>query len=233
MIFTLFIMLGLLNLVEITTPLCRRAGILKGTLASGLQLQSSLSLISRVINAFYLPLIGHLSDVNLLSNLGFFSSVFYVILMSSIGFLIIPTEKIVLSFFTRIVGGISKNGSLFILSNSVNFSDFKIKYSTKKFNKIKYITLLGFIPQYLSWPVVFILLSQFPDNRGLILGVTSVLNGINSLLLIIFIDPYILKFGNYYNISNLLFEDQIKARLGALLVMVLIFVIISYFTLCF
>ena len=230
MILTLFIMLGFLNLVEITTPLCRRAGVLNGTLAAGLQLQSSLSLLSRVINAFYLPLIGHLSDVNLLSTLGFCSSVFYGFLMITIGFLILPTEKKILSFYTRIVGGISKSGSLFILSDPTKLSNFKTKHSTNKFKKIKYITFLGFIPQYLSWPVVFILLSQFPENRGLILGVTSVLNGINSLLLTIFIDPYILKFGTYYNISNLLFEDQIKARLSALLAMALIFVLISYFT---
>jgi hypothetical protein len=231
MILSLFILLGILNLVEITTPLCRRAGILNGALAAGLQLQSSLSLVSRVINAFFLPLIGHLSDVNLLSALGFYNSIFCVFLMISIGFLIIPAEKKILMFYSRVVGGISKSGSLFILTEPAKLSGFKVIYSTKKFQKIKLMTFLGFIPQYLSWPVVFIFLSHFPENRGLILGLTSVLNGINSLLLIIFIDPYILKFENYYNISNLLFEDQIKARLRALACTAIIFIIISYLTL--
>jgi hypothetical protein len=221
-------MLGVLNLVEITTPLCRRAGIVNGALASGLQLQSSLSLISRVINAFFMPLVGHLSDVNLLNSLGFYTSVLYIFIMAAIGFIILIAERKLLIFYTRIVGGISKSGSLFILSTPIILNDLKIKHSTKKFEKIKYITLLGFIPQYLSWPVVFILLSKFPENRGLILGATSVLNGINSLLLIIFIDPYILKFEKYYNISNLLFKDQINARLLALIAMTIIFVIISY-----
>lgn len=233
MILVLFIMLGFLNLVEITTPLCRRAGILNGTLAAGLQLQSSLSLVSRVINAFYIPFIGYLADVNLLSTLDFFSSFFCVLFLTLIGFLVLPTKNIILNFYIRVVGGISKSGSLFKLSNPLMLNNLNFKYSTKKFIKIKYITFLGFIPQYLAWPLVFILLAHFPQNRGLILGATSVLNGINSLLLIVFIDPYILKFGNYHNISNLLFEDQIMARLKALLVMAFIFLLVCFFTLGF
>jgi hypothetical protein len=231
MIFLLFIILGLLNLVEITTPLCRKAGILNGSLAAGLQLQNSLSLVSRVINAFYLPFIGYLSDVNLLSSMNFYSSILYVLTMIGICFLIFPTEAYLLKFYSRVIGGITKNGSLFLLTKPIELNKSKIYFSSKKFKKIKLITFFGFIPQYLAWPIVFIFLSRFPQHRGLILGVTSVLNGINSLLLILFIDPYILKFGKYSNICNVLFEDQIKARLSALIMMAFIFILISYLTL--
>ena len=45
-----------------STPIARLAGNDIGSLSSGLQLQTTMSLISRLLNAFFMPLLGYLSD---------------------------------------------------------------------------------------------------------------------------------------------------------------------------
>lgn len=236
MILLLFTLLGLLNLLEATTPLARMAGIISSNFASGLQLQSSLSIVSRAINALYLPILGFVADSGYLSNLSsseliFFNSIPILILLS---FYFI--NNIILDLYLSITRSMVNTGSLFNFNKYwnkyylLNSDGIKEKNSTilkrKGFSKFRLLTMISFIPFYLSWPICFILLSHFPSSRGIVLGSTSVLNGLNSLSLVLLVDPYLIKISRYNNLSNIILIDQVKMRIIASIISLSIVILI-------
>lgn len=232
MLVVLFILLALLNLIELSTPYSRLCGIKIGSLSSGLQLQSTLSILSRFINALFMPLLGILSDTSYLEKITWKEFQISLLLYILIGFCVLLLNQSIIKWYGIIIRSIKYTGSLFKLSTSKD-KDFKWKKfkGTKKFNKIKIMTVLGFIPQYISWPLVICLLGQFPENRGFILSITSVLNGINSLLLVLFIDPYIVKLETHKNIAEKVLREQVEARLYALTISAILMSVYIYFIL--
>ena len=63
----LFILIGLIFLVELSTSISRKAGYVIGNPSSGFIFQSSLALVSRALVFMFIPILGYLSDKNLLS----------------------------------------------------------------------------------------------------------------------------------------------------------------------
>jgi hypothetical protein len=82
---------------------------------------------------------------------------------------------------------------------------------------------------YISWPIIFLLIKEYPENRGFILGISSFINGINSLSLVLLIDPYLIKMSNYKSLSDMLFKDQVIIRFFSLLIAVFILLAVSFF----
>ena len=75
--------------------------------------------------------------------------------------------------------------------------------------------MIAFFPLYISWPLIFILLGLFPQNRGLVLGLSTLINGVNTLTLVLLVDPYLLRVAQHKRLANLLFKDQIQLRVVA------------------
>jgi hypothetical protein len=232
LILFLFIILGLLNFLEASTPIARLSGNSINSLSSGLQLQSSMSIISRALNLFFLPILGYISDINGFKEMSQLNFVLYIL----ISFCLIISIKLFLnpifSIYTSVCKSIKIDGSLFLFSKY--YKKIKLVKTHKipliKFRKLRFLTIIAFIPLYISWPIVFLVIKEFPDYRGFILGSTSVINGINSVLLVTIIDPYLLKISRKINISNNLFINQVDLRLIA---SIIAFVILSLTALIF
>lgn len=230
MIFLLFILLGLLFAVEASTSLCRKVGYEIGHPDSGLILQGSLSIISRALVFIFMPIVGFLADQGNL-----FDEVFIIFL----SYLIIPVILFLLYYnrnsieflFKILLFRIIHNGSYFKPTNSKISLSKKRRYRfRKKLLFILKIVFLAYLPYYLCWPIILILLDCFPDNRGLILGLTSVMNGINTIIITFFIDPVLVKLGRYKRLINRIYDQIVLSRFfSACLAGVFIFLITQLF----
>lgn len=214
----LYIILGLLVFLEASTSYCRLVGYFYKQPASGLILQSSLSLFSRLLMFLFMPLVGYLADRDIFN---FDRSLFFLLFIFVLFFLFICLllSNVILNFYSRIILSIVKHGSLFhffnIKSNKIAIKKRSFFYLGKKMRLFYLITILAYIPYYLAWPLTFILLDLFNENRGFILGLTSIFNGINTIILALYIDPKLGRIGNYFNVNINLHFDLIKLRLIA------------------
>jgi len=233
MLVVLFSLLGCLYFLESTTSIARCAGVRAGNIANGLQIQASLALFSRAINSLFLPLLGYLADKNAYSGL----TVFELILLASI-----ITLFLVLTLFIRnnviclyegISCGISRYGKLWpIWEKNNNLFSLKLwngGYIKKKMMWIRLLTFISYIPYYLSWPVCILLLGIFYESRAFIVSITSVLNGINTIILVMVVDPKLIQLSRYKRISESIFVDQLFLRFFASVTSLFILFVISYF----
>jgi len=230
-IYLLFLILGLLNLIELTTPIARLSGMRSGELSSGLQLQSSMSILSRVLNTFFMPILGYLSDIQgfqLIDQKRYILCILILVTVMASFFLI---KNYIFSLYTSICKSIILVGSIFKFYHYYNFNKLPMfrNKTIYKFRKIRWLTIFAFIPLYISWPIIFLLIKEYPENRGFILGISSLINGINSLSLVLLIDPYLIKMSNYKSISDMLFKDQVIIRFFSLLIAVFLLLAVSFF----
>ena len=213
MLIVLFIILGLLYGVESSTAISRKAGYAISNPASGLIFQSSLSLLSRALLFLFMPILGYLSDSNKLLN-NHIIIFFLFTIIPFVLFMVFFQKELIEKLIGRLLLRINKNGSYFIRSNQ--------KYSFKKLNTRHKLTMLRtfyivvcivYLPYYLSWPIIMYLLDRYNENRGFILGLSSVFNGINTIAITIWIDPLLAKFGRYKNLIQKIYPDLIRVRL--------------------
>lgn len=228
MIIILFIILGLLNTIEASTTISRRAGYSLENPAGGLIFQSSLSLLSRALIFMFMPILGSMADSNnLLSNK---IQVLYLFLLTP-GFLIIINlfkiniEKI----FGQLLLNINDYGSYFKWSSNIYIVQNERKKLNKKSISFYLLVLIAYIPYYLSWPLIIILLDSFNEKRGLILGLSSVFNGLNTIIITLWIDPRLAKLGLYKNLILKTYSDLLCVRVLSSFIAFLILAIIIYF----
>lgn len=200
-----------------STPIARLAGNDIGSLSSGLQLQTTMSLISRLLNAFFMPLLGYLSDSLAFSSLDTSAFIIFSFLSTLIITNIFFIKGYIYSLYRSICLSILKKGSVFGFVSFYKKYDLDFENSTrfKLFTKLRVITVIAFFPLYISWPLIFILLGLFPQNRGLVLGLSTLINGANTLTLVLLVDPYLLRIAQHKRLANLLFKDQIQLRVVA------------------
>ena len=231
MIYFLFLILGLLNLIELTTPIARLSGIKSGELSSGLQLQSSMSILSRVLNTFFMPILGYLSDIQGFQSINQSSYILCILLLVIVMTSFFLIKNYIFSFYTSICKSIISEGSIFKFYRHYNFNELTLSRHKvlTKFKKIRLLTIFAFIPLYIAWPIIFLLIKEFPENRGFILGISSFINGVNSLSLVLFIDPYLIKISKYKSISGMLFKDQVALRFYSLMIAVLMLATVTFY----
>jgi hypothetical protein len=213
----LFLVLALLFAIEASTSFARVAGLESNSLASGMQLQSGLSLFSRALMAIFMPALGALADAGHLEadNL----PVIFV------GTLLIPISVFVTYVFREAIFGLyyrsalnlSARGSYFPLGVKYQARDkvWQRRRRPRGLRLFRLVTLLSYIPYYLSWPLIMVLLSIFSDNRGLILGLSSVMNGLNTLALVLYVDPLLIRLSAYNALSRDVYRDQVIIRIYA------------------
>lgn len=222
--FILFLLLSILMLIEASTSLSRLTGYLLKTPESGLILQSSLSLISRMVMFLFMPFLGYLSDKQTLTTENA-TLIFYSFLMPLSLILLHLINGQVMHIYTVLIKRISEHGSLFhgvsFFKKTTTHKNLIFK-KTNSLNNFYFLTLLAYVPYYLAWPIVIILLDAFHDQRAMILGMSSVFNGVNTIILTVFIDPKLIKIGKYKRILPSVYFNLIKMRIIASLLSILV-----------
>lgn len=214
-IITLFVIISILFALEASTSLARIAGLNTGSLASGLQLQSGLSLFSRALMAIFMPMLGGLADS------GYFNENNLTIVYCST--LLIPLFLYATYFFKSQILGIY-HGSAINLIKKGSYFPVRLKADKNKWrknykNKIKRlslfnrVTFIAYTPYYLTWPIIIMFLTYFPDGRGFIIGLSSIMNGITTLALVLYVDPLLIRLSKYKNISVVIYNEQLKIRI--------------------
>jgi hypothetical protein len=211
-----FVLLSLLFVLESSTSISRKTGYNIGNSSAGFMFQSSISLLSRVFVFMLMPLIGYLADQN-----NFFESEYevlnYYLFMIVFLFLLyifrLKVEKIYATFLLRV----EENGSFFKPLKHKNLLDIKFcklpKFKRFKFfKKLNIVFLIAYIPYYLAWPVVMILLQEFNENRAMILGMSSIFNGINTIIITMFIDPKLTQMGKCSRVIQHVYDDLVLLR---------------------
>lgn len=231
MISILFIFLGILFLIELTTPIARLSGINIGEISSGLQVQSSIGILSRVLNSFFMPLLGYLSDIQGFKNLSQLNFILMVVISGLIMILFFPLMNFIYSIYCSFCKSIFIEGTIFkfqkyFIKESITYN---LHWPLSRFRFLRFFTIASFIPLYLSWPLVFMFIKNFPEYRGLILGATSLINGLNSLALVFFIDPFLIRISKYKQLSNTLFKEQTILRFISYFIATILLIFFSFF----
>ncbi len=224
MLATLFGILAILMALEASTPLARTGGYAINDPASGLIFQSSLSLLSRLLMFMFMPLLGLSADLGLLDTEN--NIVFIYLLVPIAIFLVYHFSSKIMSTYTRIIISISINGSLFgrILNDQTQILISQKQLTSRSnigrrfviFRKLKrlyILTALAFIPYYLAWPVSILLMEWHPDMRATLLSVSTILNGINTIIITVFIDPKLAQIGRRRRVVYHVYLDSILVRL--------------------
>lgn len=230
----LFIILSLLVSLESSTSIARQSGYYINNPTSGFVFQSSISLLSRILVFVFMPLLGYLADTN-----NFISDSFYLLFLYSLSIFFLYITYFyrisIRNMYSILLLRMNKRGSFFKSSgeNIVNYISFnqeiKLFKKFKKFKKFYYIFVISYIPYYMSWPIVIILLQEFNEYRATVLGVSSVFNGINTIIITLFVDPKLAQLGNYNRIIKSIYKDLLFLRLIASVLALFILMFILMF----
>ena len=160
-------------------------------------LQSSLAFVSRFAVFFMLPLIGF-ADARFCK----YRKRYWNICVCNH---LVPTfcvyfEKNPLKFIWMIES-LTKSGSLIRSLGFVGEThELRVKLRRKIVQPLKNFYIMFFmvyLPYYVAWPLIILLMNYFPDYRATILGCASFLTGINTIAIALFIDPFFLKLVKY------------------------------------
>jgi hypothetical protein len=214
MIYILFFVLALLFATEATTALARVAGYKVGRPESGLMLQSSLGLISRLLIFMFMPVLGWMADSGNIYD-HYYELLAGYLLTPFFLFIVYVMRKTVERFFMSTVLGVAEYGSLFkrVVDTQLINRSLYVTRMPKKFNGFIFFYFLAYIPYYLAWPLIIVLIDMYPENRGVLLGLTGVFNGVNTLLLTLVVDPMLIRYGRKYNVICRMYPLLVKIRL--------------------
>jgi len=211
----LFLILGLLYAVEIATSLVRIAGYKLGTPETGIMLQSSMSLVSRALMFLFLPVVGFLSDTSSI-DIGYMSIAIFIQTAPSI--LVVINRSRLINFFANIISNMNSRGVISFKRNSSNTKKIRIKIKSMRYKKLIFYIFLGYIPLYLSYPILLMLLDIMPNYRATLLGSTSIINAINAVVVTLFLDPKLARIRDH---SRLLENTYVNILIIKLYVLVI------------
>ena len=212
MISALFIILSFLFVLEASTSICRQVGYQLEKPEGGLFLQSTLALLSRVLMFMFMPMLGWMADTGMGSLSPYFLANYIFVIVSLSAFYIYrwPAARLFENGIHRMVA----NGSLF---RSANYTSSIVKDMNKRAIKpaknLYWIVFVAYIPYYLAWPLVIILISEYVDYRATILGMATVFNGVNTIILTVFVDPVLMKLGKYKRIIKFIYPKLAQIRI--------------------
>jgi len=221
----LFVLIALLIAVEASTSLSRLSGYIIKCPEGGLILQSSLALLSRMVMFLFMPFLGYLSDTGGLGK----SKIELIALFSLFPlalFLVFYLRKQFVYLYINLITRINEHGSFFNTGISLFRKSGTYSLTARNLRPLKSFYRLAFfayLPYYLAWPMIIFLLNEFSEYRGLILGLTSVFNGINTIILTLFIDPRLIKLGKYKSLLSPIYSHLVLIRFYSSVVSLLLF----------
>jgi len=133
------------------------------------------------------------------------------------------------AFFGNILFRISENGNYLKKSRSKYSIDTRKYSSSKKFNRFYSLFFVAYVPYYISWPIIIILLDNFNESRGLILGLSSIFNGINTIIITTILDPKLAQLGMFNNLIMKIYDDLILIRFYVSIISLFVLAIVIYY----
>jgi len=228
----IFIILGLLMLLEASSSLIRAEGYRLARPDASMTLVNAVNIGSRTLVALLLPGIGLIADLGYAPLAWYEITLFQCVIPIGVGLAIISRN-----FLTRLAHGrllgLMKSGSLFFKSHSHTVrkgSDEarKRKIRWKLFSKFYLFFAFAYLPHYLIWTLLILVLPHFPDYRATIIALTSVFNGANTLLVTLYFDPAIVGYARRRRVIPGILEDMMLARLVSGLMSVVSIGLISF-----
>jgi hypothetical protein len=197
------------------------AGVLAGNQVAGITLQSSLGIISRFLMLIFMPALGYMADAKKID-----TSYIVVLnfLVAAFLYAIYKAKNYVLTIYLRFANNVSQHGNYFKQSNIHNIFNKKIKGISVRFKTIYIIFIVAYIPYYLSWPTVLIFLAKYPDYRAMIIGMSGLLNGFNTIVTALIIDPKLSQLSLYNRVSLQIHNDFLYLRIFSAALASIIFI---------
>lgn len=208
----LFFILGLLYAVEISSSLVRIAGYKLGTPETGMMLQSSMSLVSRALMFLFLPIVGFLADTNSIDISSMKTAVFIQIAPS---LLVVINKSFFVNFFATIIVNMNSRGIISFKRNNSVTKKIKIKIKNKgmKYRDLIFYIFIGYIPLYLSYPLMLILLDIMPNYRATLLGSVSIINAMNAIIVTLILDPKLARIRSHMRLLENTYSNIIIVKL--------------------
>ncbi|MDC1255758.1 hypothetical protein N8128_06205, partial [Paracoccaceae bacterium] len=172
MILLIFGLLSIIYAVEVLTSLARGSGYAVNIREAGFVLQSSIALFSRVFVFLLMPMIGFVGDTAVEFTI---SKVVlsFTILIAWIPLITLVFRGQILIFFCGVVRNLQQTGSLFQAFTMKAPGNERVKVPSKPSKKLNkqlktfYIFyFLSYVPFYLAWPIIIIIMISFPDYRA-------------------------------------------------------------------
>lgn len=235
----LFLCLSILYCLESVTSVARSLGYWFDSPAAGFTLQQSLAVFSRAVMMLFMPLLGLLADKNALK----IDDLFFLAMCVPVLFLFGThlARRFFYFGFSVPIFSIIKHGKLFSRNflNLKSRDDFESRHlkakdaasrvaeeTVRKFRAFYFVVFLSYVPLYLSWPLVIVLLNALPENRAMIIGLSSWLSGINTLAISLYIDPKLAYLAKDLGKAYIIYDHLLIVRFWACFVATLLVSII-------
>lgn len=229
----------LLLIFEAMTGIARIAGYSIGAPEIGYSLQMAMSVLSRTIMLIFMPLVGLMADNKTIA-------MDYVTLLQLFALpvclsMVYKFQSTILRFLIPLGLSVRQTGTMF---GCLNFKNIDQIYQAKidndriskiikkiKFKKIIFFKfyMASFIPLYIAWPTILILLDRFHDDRAFVIGMVTWLTAISTILLTLYIDPVLAKIGRNKNVVIAVYSLLVLERIKASLISVFLIFIFKIF----
>ncbi len=174
-----------------------------------------------------MPVLGYMADTSKI-NTDFIVELNFLIVASL--YVLIRVKSYVLAIYLQLVNNVNTHGTYFKQASIFTGNNKIFKNVTLRFKSLYIIFIIAYIPYYLSWPIVLIFLSKYPDYRAMIIGMSGLLNGFNTVINAIIIDPKLSQMSSYKRVcaqvhNDLLYMRMVSAAIASVFLMGVLFVI--------
>jgi len=231
-IFTLMALLSLLACLEASTSLARSAGYISSEPVAGTTLQSSLALLSRLAMFIFSPVLGFAADKGMLIHSEREIVLLFLLTPAAIFVTYLLRNRIRYLYY-HFVLNIVRKGTLFSLSSHPSEPKGCASYSihsvaNKKLKKFYWLYWAVYLPYYMTWPIVLILVASLPEYRATVIGMSALGNGITTIFLAAYVDPKLVRIGRSNRIIIPLFEKLVLIRFASSLASFLLLSLVVY-----
>ena len=190
---------------------------------TGLTLQSSLGIFSRLLMLLFMPVLGYMADTNKI-NTNFIVELNFLVVASL--YVLIKAKSYVLTIYLRLANNVGTHGTYFKQAKICTVHNKKFKNVTLRFKSLYIIFIIAYIPYYLSWPIVLIFLAKYPDYRAMIIGMSGLLNGFNTVINALIIDPKLSQMSVYKRVCAQVQNDFLYLRIFSAAAASIIFMVV-------
>jgi hypothetical protein len=122
------------------------------------------------------------------------------------------------NFFAVIILNMNTRGIISFKRNSSATKKIKIKIRGMKYKSLIFYIFIGYVPLYLSYPIMLILLDILPNYRATLLGSVSIINAINSVVVTLILDPKLARIRSHMRLLENTYSNIIIFKLISLVI---------------
>jgi hypothetical protein len=210
--------------IEYVNTLARVAGFKSNSLSVGIAVQNSLGVASRAVSFLVIPLISLMADKNVFSELPTSALIALNFIAPAILALAYISRERLAGCMLYTVRAVNERGRI-----ELGYAECKVSKPLAPQPLVNYfrIQYLAYISYYLAWPVTIAVLREFPSYRATALSLSTVFTGINTLMIILIIDPKTMYLQRYDSLFEGILINQLRTKLTAATHAALIFSLLA------